>query len=345
MKILIIGDQHFRLQLPYSAAFEDGRRSEWEAVKERIHENAKSCDVVVLLGDNLNTRNNHSSVNREFVEFLKGFGDKSIHVIAGNHERFGAETAIDFLERLHYPKWHIHTGVPEMNYLFSDTLSATFLPFVTPGVLGVESIEEANQKIVDALPEADILFHHHVPKGALIFGNELSEQMNEIVLNTDLLEKKFKWIIGGHIHAPQQVSDQTYVTGSIFTHEIGEHYKNVWILDTNAKTMTPVDLPVRGIYAATWKGDEHSMAHIPNGSIVKCTVTDRSVDIDVVKKALQRFDASVIVTQYPNERTKVNVENSGALDLSVDNLLKVYAEAKDVSYQDLRDAMAMLDNA
>ena len=75
MRICIIGDQHFRFQLPYAAAFKDDRRGEWEAVKKTITDAAEYCDGVVFLGDNLNSRHNHSSVNREFVEFV-------------NHENF-----------------------------------------------------------------------------------------------------------------------------------------------------------------------------------------------------------------------------------------------------------------
>ena len=90
MKICIVGDQHFRYQLPYASSFKDGRRAEWEGVKEEIYKTADKCDAVVLLGDNLNTRHNHSSVNREFVDFLVrlGLGNKPVYIISGNHETF-----------------------------------------------------------------------------------------------------------------------------------------------------------------------------------------------------------------------------------------------------------------
>ena len=56
MKILVIGDAHFRYELPYASAFEDGRRKEWEEVKKTIHTTAEGCDVIVFLGDNLNLK-------------------------------------------------------------------------------------------------------------------------------------------------------------------------------------------------------------------------------------------------------------------------------------------------
>lgn len=348
MKILIVGDQHFRLQLPYATAFEDGRRGEWEAVKARIISLARDCDQVVLLGDNLNTRHNHSSVNREFIEFLKAFGDKEIHIIAGNHERFGRETALDFLEKIDDPEWRVYTQVPSHTVTLStadlsEEVTATFLPYVTPAMLDAQSLEEAVKKLVETLPPARLLFLHHTLSGSSWPSGD-AEHLNEIVLPVEELEKKYDWIFGGHIHEPQLLSAQTVVAGNIFTQEVGEDHKQVLILDTEQNKLERFDLPVRGIYKAQWKGDEHSMAHIPDNSIVKCYVTEQGTDLEAVHKALKRFDASIVIEQYARSRAKVDLESTGGLDLSVGNLLKVYSEAREVSHADLLSAMKLLES-
>lgn len=335
-KLLLCGDLHFRAVLPYAAAFEDGRQGEWEEVKKTLHTVASRCDTVVLMGDNLNLRNNLSSVLKEFVVFLKGFGDKPIHIIVGNHERGGATTALDFLDKVEHPNWHVYADITDV---VVDGQKVTFLPYMTPGLLGVASVEEATPKIVERLSGGDVLLHHHVVAGTEWSG-ATSEHLNEAVLPRDVVESKYRWIAGGHVHEFQFLSEKTMVTGCTPTQEVGEHHKAAWILDTD-KGFEEIPLPVRGIYAVTWKGDEF-MAHIPNHSIVKCVVKDRGTDLDLVKKALSRFDAHIIVEQYPNERTKVGLDSTGALDLSVDNLLMVYSTARDVSYNDLQDAMKLL---
>ncbi len=344
-KICIIGDAHFRGSLPYAVAIEDGRQNEWNAVKKVIHETAELCDAVVFLGDNLNSRNNTSVILKEFVEFLKAFGDKDLYMICGNHERGGFSTAIDFLKKIDMPNWHIFTEISAINM---QGRTAVFIPYMTPGVLGVENIEQATKKIIDSLQDGDFLFHHHAMSGAKWSGGT-AEHLNEIVLPREALEEKFSWIFGGHIHQPQKFFEAdhagTYGTGNIFTNEVGDHEKFIWMLDTLVDKVTPIKLPVRGIYSVDF--DElplPDLMKIPSSSIVKCIITKRDTPMDMVKMALKRFDAHIIVENYPNERKRVALNETGALDLSLQSLLKIYSDVKLISYADLQDAFDSLEH-
>ena len=129
-------------------------------------------------------------------------------------------------------------------------------------------------------------------------------------------------------------------TGNIFTHEIGEHAKSIWVYDTETKEIEEVPLPVRGVYKTIWEEKDAKEA-IPSHSIVKCYVTDRRTSLDDVKAFLQFFDASIFVEQYPSERQKVHFAE-GALDLSTDNLLRLYAETKDIPYADLKNGLELI---
>lgn len=332
MRILICGDTHFRLEHSYASAFPDGRRSEWEAVKSKIHETAKSCDVVVLLGDNFNLRNNPSVVLREFVEFLKGFEDKPIHILCGNHERTGKNTALDFLQKLNMPNWHVYTDI-RSNVQLGDA-TATFIPYVTPAILGVETKEEAEAIILD-LPKDDLSFVHHT-----ISGTKNTEFFNEIILDKNKLEKLFDMSFGGHIHKSERLSSKILVTGNIFTQEVGEPSKSIWIWDTKTKMLEEVSLPVRGIYKIVWE-ERDSKEFIPLNSIVKCYVTKKETNLDNVKEFLSNFDTSIIIEQYADERVKTHFEDGG-LDLGIDNLLKLYAESKKINYEDLKQGFELI---
>lgn len=339
MRICIVGDLHFRLQLPYSAAVSDGRRREWEEVKSKIHETAKGCDATVLLGDVFNTRHNHSSVNRELVEFLNGFGDQHVYIIAGNHERYGGETALDFLQKVNKGNWHVFTNIGEAWINTIEGVKAVFLPYLTPGLLGVNTPQEATNAVLDKLPAGYVLFHHHAVAGTALAGST-TDHLNEIVLPREKIEEKYSFVFGGHIHHAQRLSEKTYVTGNVLPQESGDHDKYIHVLDTVAGNVSQIALPVRGIYTINWDGD---MSHIPDHSIVKCIVTQKGTDIDTVKKALVRFDASIIVEQYPSERAKVSLDSTGGLDLSIDNLLSVYCKSRDILHVDIKDAMALLN--
>ncbi len=344
MRILIVGDQHFRFQLPYATALSDGRRGEWEAVLGRIHEVGETVDAVVLLGDNLNTRHNHSTVNKEFVEFIKGFGSKHVYVIAGNHERYGTETALDFLKSIEKPGLHVFTEPTTRPIVGGgEKVIVTFLPYMTPGSVKAQDLADAKSIVMDSLDGGDILFLHHTIGGSLFSDEASAEHLNEIVLSRDELEAKYEWIFGGHIHEPQALSTKTYVAGSIFTQEVGEKEKFVYVLDTKVKKLERIPLPVRGIYKVV-NPTEEDMKVIPKHSIVKVVITDRGFSVPGFKESFKGYyDAMVVVEQYPSQRAKIDLEDSGALDLSLNNLLKVYSESKGVSHQDLLDALGILD--
>jgi len=339
MKVLIVGDQHFRLELPYSAAFKDGRRGEWEKVLKTIHKTAKDCEAVVLMGDNMNTRVNHPTVIRQFIGFLKGFGEKDVHILVGNHERYGESTALDFLEKIDFPTWHVYTEIKNDVDLCGK--KATFAPYLTPAMVEAEDEESGSHEALTRLTGGDLLFAHQGITGAKTSGT-IVDLFKEIVFSKAALEKKYERIFTGHIHTSQRLSDKTLLTGSIQTMEVGEHGKSVWVLDTKNMSVEEVPLPVRGIYHFE-NPDIENMKAPPKDSIVKVTITKKEIDVEDVRKWLKKFDAGIVVEKYPKEREKVHFEE-GALDLSIDNLLKVFAETRGVEYNELKDALRLLDS-
>ena len=340
MRILVIGDMHFRVELPYGTAFQDGRRAEWAAVLRTIHDAAKKCDAVVLLGDSFNAKHNHSSVIHEFVSFLKDFGDKEIHIIIGNHSRYGEYTALDFLKRMQHGNWHVYTEPVSVKVAGID---AAMIPFMTPALLGTHTREDGVNKLLNTLPKGELAFIHHAFHGSNVRGTalDLADFFNEIVLPSEIFSQAYKYTFAGHIHEKQRIDANIIVAGSIFTHEAGEHEKSIWIYDSEAKdAITEIPLPIRGIYKIIWESNDDKEA-LPSNSIVKCYVTNRQTNLEDVKKYLGFYDASMIVEQYPSERIKTHFEGK-LLDLSIDTLLHLFAEAKGLSYQDLKEGFDLI---
>lgn len=341
MKILIVGDPHFRSQLPYSGAFKDGRRSEWEAVKQMIHDEAKNCDITVLMGDNFNSKHNPSPVNREFVDFLNGFGSQDVYMIAGNHERLGDQTALDFLKSVDIPTWHVYT---EPTYVqLSNGLSFQFVPYMTPGTVDAANNEQARDNVVAMLKPASYMFHHHIVESTKWEGGD-SSIVNELVLPASV-EENYKMVFGGHIHQPSQVTDKTWVVGNIFTNEVGEHEKFIFILDTETNTVEKKKLPCRPIYKVDVQ-QATSYSDIPAYSIVKATVRDPffvGARAHITGVLFAHVDAFVLVEQFSKQRKRVDLTETGALDLSIDNLLKVYCSQRKISFPDIRTAFDLLE--
>ena len=338
MKILIIGDVHLRFELPYSSVFSDGRRDEWKAVQESMYKEAKNCDAVMFLGDFYNSRHNHSSVIKDSISFLKAFGDKEIHIISGNHCRYGTSTALDFLQRLGRKNWHIHTEPEQVSIA---GLQAMMVPYMTPALLEVATKEEGVVELVSRFPKQKIplAFMHHAVESSMI--NELIMGLPEIVI-PDASLSVFGHTFFGHIHTSQKVSDTVIGTGNVFTQEVGEHEKSIWTYEDGK--VEEIKLPVRGIYKVMFSGNDSGffdLGSIPSASIVKAIITDRGVVLEEVKEALKRFNASMIIEQYPSTRTKFHFEDGG-IDLSIEGLLKLYAEEKKLSYAELIEGYELI---
>lgn len=341
MKILTIGDQHFRLDLPYADYVKDRRLGEKSSVLEAAREASKDCDAVVLIGDGLHLRHNHSTVIKDFVEFICSFAPVPLYVIAGNHEIYnGTETAIDFLKKADLPNVKVITAGPERCDLGGKKV--VFLPYCTNAALGVESYEDGVTEImrrIDAIvgtEQFDAIFLHHAISGSKTVSGGLTDLFGEIVLSREELEKRFKTVVGGHIHAPQQIG-RTVVTGSLFTAEVGEEKKSLWKTDLDTGDIEEIALPVRAIrkFDVSTPEDIAALEAVDPYSIVKCIVHSKEIDVDAVREKLQRFDAYILIEDYPSERQKVRIDDGAMEDLSVENLLRIYAKQNNIEELDL----------
>jgi hypothetical protein len=335
MKILAVGDPHFMFDYPYASRIPDRRRAERASVLKTIHEEAKSCDAVCLLGDNLDKRHNHSSAVKELMVFLDGFGDKDVYIISGNHETYeGDKTALDFLVGVKR-NWHIitpKTGVFRRNGL-------GFVPFMTNSSLGVNSKEGATEKLTQLIEEHkyNVLFVHHMVSGTSGF-----EDANEIVLPRERLEAVAHLVVAGHIHE-ESVKGRTILTGNIFTHDVGQTERSVLKINTEDDTYSRIALPVRPIYKL-FNPKVSELDVLPANSIIRTIITDKAVDVESTKAALSRFDASIFVEQYPNERERLHVDKGQTLDLSIPALIDMYAKAKKKNPERLKKAFALVNS-
>lgn len=333
-KILVIGDLHFRDSLGYADHIDDRRESERKEVLDFIVENSSDCDKIVMLGDQLNARNNSSEVIRQFVEFIEQFKNKRLYILAGNHEKRGnGKSAIDFLEEIQHPNRFIITR----NILKTDEM--VFCPYFTRAELNAKDIDEGLKILMKKLPNGKMLFVHHAISDTLVQSGISTNIFNEIVLPKKELEKKFDLIVGGHIHKPEQYK-KTLVAGSIFNNEVGEDGKCIWKIDESDLLVEKIDLPGRKILRLENPAEIELKKLKGKGTILKIIITDKKLNIEDLKKATKKFDACIISEQYNIERKK-NVTND-LLDFNIENLLKVYADSKKIDYNKLLEGFNLI---
>lgn len=337
MKILIIGDTHFKDSLSYADYISDRREGEKKKVLDFLIESSKDCDHIVFLGDLFNSKNNSSEVNRQVVELLERFGNKDIYIISGNHEKKGdGKTAIDFLREIKKKNWNIFTQISSITM---GKKKVTFLPYILNSELEVMNYENATKEILHQLEGGDILLAHHAISGTLWNGIS-TDLFKEVVLPRAKLEEKYTLVVAGHIHEPQQQGN-TLIAGSLFTSEVGETEKYIFKIDEDLN-LEKLKVPTREIHKVE-NPTAKQLSNIPGSAIVKVVIKDKKISIETLKEQLSRFDAFLIIENYPNERKKVHIEE-GAFDFNIESLLKLYSEEKKVDYQKLINGLRIIND-
>lgn len=332
----VIGDLHMKDFLSYGDHISDRRVGEKKEVLDFIVNSFFDCKYIVLLGDVFNSKNNSSETNREFVEFIERFDDKEIFIISGNHSKKGdGKTALDFLKEVKKTNWHIFTK-PYSHMIEGKNIQ--FLPYMLNSELSAENTDEATQKIMNILTDADLLFTHHAISGTTFLGLP-TESFKEVVLPKEELEKKYKLIMAGHIHEPQSVG-KVIISGSVFTNTVGEIEKYIWKIKEDL-SVEQIKLPNRELHKIT-NPTLDKLSSIKEDSIVKVILTDKEINVKEIKKALEKFDASLLIENYPSDRKKVHIEE-GAFDFSIESLLELYSKEKKVNYQELLKGLQIIN--
>lgn len=334
MKTLIVGDLHLKEKLGYADYISDGRVAEKKKVLDFIFNLSKDCDRVVFMGDQLNSRNNPSEVIREFIQFIERF-KQDIFIIAGNHEKVGdGKSAIDFLKEIKNKKWHIVT-----NEVYTHE-GDVFCPYFYKGELDCNNFKEATEKLLTMLPKGKNLFMHHAVSG-YNFKNINTDNLNEIVLPKKELSSRYGKIICGHIHIPSnKPKDKVLYSGSIFTNEVNEGEKFIYIMDDDK--VEEHKIPVREIV----KLENPTLAEVSKykkGTILKVVLSEKVTEeeLSAYKEVLSCFDGSVLVEDFKTERKIIKFVD-GELDLDVMTLMRVYAKEKRIDFEKLKTGYELI---
>ena len=319
----VIGDFHQKDELSYAEYFSDRRNGEKKEVLDKIVESLSDCKTIIFLGDCFNSKNNSSESIKQFVSFLERFAyTTEIIFLSGNHEKKPDG------------KW-IVVNKPIM--VITDKKTCWLCPYMYRSEIDGATTQ---QDVSNALREnfeqysssignnVDFVFAHHAITGTNTANGSVSS-LNEPVLDAAWF-KVVKRVFGGHIHQPQDYDNVT-ITGNVFTQETGEDFKYVYRINDD-NSIDSIKLPVRPILKVE-NPTEEKLASIPQYAIVKAVITDRSVNVEKTSELLLRFDASLIVEKYPNEKRASVDHNDFSFD--TEHLLREYAKHKELSPETL----------
>lgn len=332
MKLLIVGDLHLRDRRGYADSVSDGRLSEQQTILNTILDAGKSCDRIILLGDNFNSKNNTSLTISLFTNFIEGFSPKPVYILSGNHSKSAnGKSALDFLKEIKGKHWTVVTDKIEV----IDEL--VLCPYFYKNELGCETNEEAAEKVMGMLPDGKFMFAHQAISGAKVRGT-ITDMFNEIVLPAEKLAEKYEKTFFGHIHNAQTLLNGKIIgSGSVFCDEAGETSKSIWTLDTEANNVIETVLPGRGIHSLVDPTID-DLLKIEKSNIIRAVLTKKvePAEMEELKEQLRKFDAYVLLEQYPSERRKlVYNEKANILESSTEELLEIYSKQNKVNLTSL----------
>lgn len=334
-KILVVGDLHLKTARGYADVIADRREPEEKEILDFIVNQSEGCDHVVFLGDELNSKNNPSEVVRKFTAFLERFENQTIWITVGNHNKSAdGTTALDYLKEIKNKKWHIITNTVEE---FEDLV---FVPYFSKAELEEETSAGATKGIMKSLSSCSakgILFCHLSISGSATNSGAMTDLFDEIVLPRKKVEEMYKLVFAGHIHNPEK-RDNIIVAGSIFNDEVGELRKYLWKVDKEYN-VEQIPLPGRSIYKIENPTFEELVLIPVQNTIVKAVFTQKTSDdkMEKIKEQLRKFDAYMLLEQYPKERRQFSEIKGAAniLDLDMPSLLKIYADQNKKDYEKL----------
>lgn len=337
MRILFVGDAHFRLSWPHSDLFEDQRNDERKEIENVIVEEARGSDAVVVLGDLLDARENHPSVLTDAAVFLNRLASAcpKVAVIGGNHECYQDGTsALDVFEKTMGDRITFSIAEPK-TVVWGGTV-IRLQPYTNRHRLERETNGEAAMEIVSQIPEGTtILAAHHAFSGTRSYHGVPVDEFPEIIIPSDEALKRARYLVGGHIHMPSD-SGAVKVVGSLMNHSFGEDsVHRLLAYDTDNDLFSTVDLPGRKLVKLT-DPTEWQLKAVKDDSAVRVCLTEGNV-------LPPWFMPESLTVETAVQDTSLAADAEHRDDMSVRSLLVTYAEAKGIDINRLESAMASLE--
>ena len=323
MKLLVVGDLHFKEIYPYAEKFEDRRLDERQAIEDAIVEAAKGCAAVVLMGDVFDSRQNSYKTVQAVTSFIERFENRKVFIMAGNHENSADGTsALDYLKEISDKTWHVISG----EVVGIDGLC--FVPYFRRSQYGVETDQEVVERVLDDIGTGHAaIFIHHAIGGSRTVSGQMTDLFHEPVFSLDELQKRAsKKIFGSHIHYPQQLNENAFVLGSVMNFDIGEiDDKRVIQWDTETDKIKSIPLPGRK-FAKLVNPTKKELEAIKDFPGLVRIITDKPIEVPA------GFSEAVSIMETPKESRKKIVMVD---DFSIENLLTYYAKARNINLEAL----------
>lgn len=271
MKVLILGDLHIGKNLSL------GRPAEQNKLNSRIqdqidllnwsYEQCLKQDVkhIIITGDVYQDFRPYPAVIGIFMRWLKlcEHANIEVHIVMGNHDiiRSGqyVVSALDLVSELEFQSANVYKNVTRIEL---EDFTLVFIPFRDKRMYDVKTKEDAIAKLVEEIAtvtkddsdKPKIAIGHLALEGSISVGDEISDELNELYVPSEIFEW-FDYVWMGHIHHPQVIQHHKPYAAHIgsldrsdFSKTEIEHDKIAILLDSSANNnFIELELPTRSL--------------------------------------------------------------------------------------------------
>lgn len=277
MKVLAIGDQHFKL--------DNITQVELFINKLSSHLLREKYDVIISGGDLLDTHERlHTQCLNKAIDYLKLLSSNAkTYVLVGNHDMINPS---QFLTTNHWlnavkewDKKYDITVVDKPEKYIKDNYTLVMCPYVPDGMfcsaLDILNNEEFNWK------NANLIFGHQTMDGVKM-GSITAEKVEE-------WKQEYPTMISFHVHDMQMVSSNLFYTGSCMQHSFGETIrKYLWRIELTDENIQDDDtISFFNKVGSTSVSCNKIDLGVPRRKIINCTTKEleemKSID-DVIPR-------------------------------------------------------------
>lgn len=271
MKVLILGDLHIGKNLSL------GRPAEQNKLNSRIqdqvdllnwsYEQCLKQDVkhIIITGDVYQDFRPYPAVIGIFMRWLKlcEHANIEVHIVMGNHDiiRSGQYivSALDLVSELEFQSANVYKNVTRIEL---EDFTLVLIPFRDKRMYDVKTKEDAIAKLVEEIAtvtkddsdKPKIAIGHLALEGSISVGDEISDELNELYVPSEIFEW-FDYVWMGHIHHPQVIQHHKPYAAHIgsldrsdFSKTEIEHDKIAILLDSSANNnFIELELPTRSL--------------------------------------------------------------------------------------------------
>lgn len=343
---IVVSDTHFHNWTEFSKPDEEyvnSRLREQIEVMREVFELARERNAGILFaGDMFHKRQSvDTRVFNAVYDLFEENSDVYVAGIPGNHDKvtnsLKSESSIDIFNYIDYT--HIAVEPEQINP--NNSVCITLVPYGDE----VADIKEYLKGVKVDTNKTNILVAHLGISGGLVGSG--GHRLEGAFAYSDLQPDKFDYIMLGHYHRPQQLSenDKHIYVGPLTQNSFGEEGYDTGVVYLDYENNTIERIPIKSTKFVTISGDDipEDIEEIIENSYIRFT-GDRGQAKAIENMVEDLSNVRVQIEELKEVETRIDIdESTNPIDITEKYMDEYYPDATDEAIECLKEAMSNVE--